>query len=531
MARVRAMALRKLRVRRVDLVDRGASYDPATGVGASVLIYKRDQLRKDVGAPDSGDTHINTWAPTRRYKGPSRKAQWSGSYVNDLPDSAFAWIQPGGKKDSENKTTPRSLRHLPYKDANGKLDPAHVRNALARLNQTKGMSSSVKDKVGARLRRAAASLGIGSQKAACGEGEMAKKVTKMRAKRPPVPKPKGKAKADGSFEPGVNAADDGDDVNADDTDAVSMADADDTDDVSMDDGDVGAADDGDDDVNAADDDGDVSSADDGDDVSADDDGDVSADDVTDDDGDVSADDISARRARGKGKAKMRTKAGGARAVTGPAGTGSFSGSPKMRAAALGKGVFEGLPRDVQKYIVGLEATDEAPAVRSVAVAQSQAQSRIQRLEQAADRDRRTIAKLFDDRKVDRYAGMVKKHFVGLPGVKAEPFARVLKAISERCPEEYKKLWQLMKAWREQIATGALFTEVGNTGSDATGSVEDQVEAMAQTILADAVKKKADTKMTIQDATAEVFRKHPDLYKRYTLGVTRNTRMQSRFEES
>ena len=59
-----------------------------------------------------------------------KSAVMSTKKKNDLPDSDFAYIEPGGKKDSEGKTTPRSLRHLPINDA------AHVRNALARLNQT-----------------------------------------------------------------------------------------------------------------------------------------------------------------------------------------------------------------------------------------------------------------------------------------------------------------------------------------------------------------------------------------------------------
>jgi len=50
--------------------------------------------------------------------------------INDLPDSAFAYIEPGGEKDDEGKTVPRSLRHFPIHDA------AHVRNALARLSQS-----------------------------------------------------------------------------------------------------------------------------------------------------------------------------------------------------------------------------------------------------------------------------------------------------------------------------------------------------------------------------------------------------------
>lgn len=64
------------------------------------------------------------------------KAVWSAAFVNDLPDSSFAVIMPGGKKDSSGKTTPRSLRKLPYKDAAGKVDKPHLRNALARLDQT-----------------------------------------------------------------------------------------------------------------------------------------------------------------------------------------------------------------------------------------------------------------------------------------------------------------------------------------------------------------------------------------------------------
>lgn len=68
---------------------------------------------------------------------------------NDLPDSAFAYIEPGGSKDSEGKTTPRSLRHFPIHDA------AHVRNALARASQ-----SPFGDKAMPKIRAAASKFGI-----------------------------------------------------------------------------------------------------------------------------------------------------------------------------------------------------------------------------------------------------------------------------------------------------------------------------------------------------------------------------------
>lgn len=64
------------------------------------------------------------------------EAVWDTEYINNLPDSAFAYISPGGTKDKEGKTKPRSLRHLPYKDKEGNVDKPHLRNALARLPQT-----------------------------------------------------------------------------------------------------------------------------------------------------------------------------------------------------------------------------------------------------------------------------------------------------------------------------------------------------------------------------------------------------------
>ena len=67
-------------------------------------------------------------------------AVWTTKFVNDLPNSSFAVVEKGGKKDDDGKTVPRNYRHLPYKDANGKIDLPHLRNALARMNQIKAWS-------------------------------------------------------------------------------------------------------------------------------------------------------------------------------------------------------------------------------------------------------------------------------------------------------------------------------------------------------------------------------------------------------
>jgi len=65
------------------------------------------------------------------------KAQWSAAFINDLPDSSFLYIEAGGEKDGDGRTTPRSLRHFPVKGPDGAVDLPHVRNALARIPQSK----------------------------------------------------------------------------------------------------------------------------------------------------------------------------------------------------------------------------------------------------------------------------------------------------------------------------------------------------------------------------------------------------------
>ena len=95
----------------------------------------------------------------------TQEAVWSSSFIDSLPDSSFAYIEPGGKKDKEGKTTPRSLRHLPFKDSSGKVDLPHLRNALSRLPQT-NISSAAKAKAQGVLNRAAKKAGVGQSKEA-----------------------------------------------------------------------------------------------------------------------------------------------------------------------------------------------------------------------------------------------------------------------------------------------------------------------------------------------------------------------------
>ena len=60
-------------------------------------------------------------------------AEWDTAYINDLPDTAFLVITPGGRKDAQGNTVPRDARYFPVRNAAGQLDPAHVRRALAQI--------------------------------------------------------------------------------------------------------------------------------------------------------------------------------------------------------------------------------------------------------------------------------------------------------------------------------------------------------------------------------------------------------------
>lgn len=79
-------------------------------------------------------------------------AEWSRAFINDLPDSAFLYISPGGEKDEDGKTTPRSLRHFPYRNPQGAVDLPHLRNAIAQAPKA-NLSPEIIAKVQAKGRK------------------------------------------------------------------------------------------------------------------------------------------------------------------------------------------------------------------------------------------------------------------------------------------------------------------------------------------------------------------------------------------
>jgi HK97 family phage prohead protease len=86
--------------------------------------------------------------------------------LDNLPDSDFAYIEPGGTRDASGKTVPRSLRHFPVQDA------AHVRNALARASQ-----SPFGEKAMPKIRAAAEKFGVDVASGRSGRPDVERRFT------------------------------------------------------------------------------------------------------------------------------------------------------------------------------------------------------------------------------------------------------------------------------------------------------------------------------------------------------------------
>lgn len=107
-------------------------------------------------------------------------AVWTTASINNLPDSAFLYVQPGGKKDGEGKTVPRSLRHFPYKDSSGKVDLPHLRNAIARIPQAGSwLSESMKSSLQSRARRMLANAGGGKSASEIGAAQLLSETAEL----------------------------------------------------------------------------------------------------------------------------------------------------------------------------------------------------------------------------------------------------------------------------------------------------------------------------------------------------------------
>jgi len=149
----------KIRKGLIQHVSVGADYEAIDVVDGKVPHGLHNAELSLVAVPGIPETNVQVLEALR--KAGVQEAEWDTEYINNLPDDCFAYIEAGGQKDEQGKTTPRSLRHLPYRNAQGNLDAAHVRNALARLDQTE-ISAEAKAQALKKLCAAAGELKIES---------------------------------------------------------------------------------------------------------------------------------------------------------------------------------------------------------------------------------------------------------------------------------------------------------------------------------------------------------------------------------
>src|ERR1700728_4289709 len=174
---------------KMALVGKGANGVPRflvmkqEGESAGLLEpgFVRDLIAKAEPEPGSQEGNVTmTGSPAAIaaliHNASVAKAELSGKSKNDLPDSAFAYIESGGKKDASGKTTPRSLRHYPVHDA------SHARNALARaqgaLNGSDHDAKRIARAALPKIKSAAKKFGISVAKKEAGEDMAADTVAK-----------------------------------------------------------------------------------------------------------------------------------------------------------------------------------------------------------------------------------------------------------------------------------------------------------------------------------------------------------------
>jgi len=136
------------------------------------IANKRVRLLKEVKLYEGSITLFpaNELALIEEIKMSETKREWDTAYINDLPDEAFAVIEPAYKK---GETEDKRARHLPHHNKSVKdpddddtVDLPHLRNALARMNQIKPITNSIsteelRKKAESHLIAHAKRLGIG----------------------------------------------------------------------------------------------------------------------------------------------------------------------------------------------------------------------------------------------------------------------------------------------------------------------------------------------------------------------------------
>lgn len=120
--------------------------DPAPAEGTTDEEEEEDEEELDLDNVDWYEVLDVYYAMLDGREVPEEKAKWSRRYINRLPDSSFAVIEPAYER---GETKDKNCRHLPHHGPGGggtrnvNLDLPHLRNAFARANQIKPVTDSI----------------------------------------------------------------------------------------------------------------------------------------------------------------------------------------------------------------------------------------------------------------------------------------------------------------------------------------------------------------------------------------------------
>lgn len=104
-----------------------------------------------------GRTQITAMAAKKK-----TEEKWGQEFIKNLPDSSFLYIERGGSKDLEGRTSPE-LRHFPVKDDKGLYDESKLREVLVeagKANLPTPILRSLKQTVTTLLERIAAGASL-----------------------------------------------------------------------------------------------------------------------------------------------------------------------------------------------------------------------------------------------------------------------------------------------------------------------------------------------------------------------------------
>jgi hypothetical protein len=119
------------------LLDSGKPVDLSWEMGASDKVMAEDGVWDWIGVALKATTVVGNPAylgrtpiiaiANKNKKTPPEK--WSDDYIKSLPDSSFLYIERGGDKDSQGRTS-QNNRHFPVKDDKGLYDASKLREVL-----------------------------------------------------------------------------------------------------------------------------------------------------------------------------------------------------------------------------------------------------------------------------------------------------------------------------------------------------------------------------------------------------------------